>query len=333
MAAWWKHRNMIEERYMYGARKLVGHCTATKAGERGLVVLDSATDPLIAEAISQALRESGAAAVTIRVDQARTDSDEVAPAVAAAMKASDVIFLAVQVSLTHTVATKEACAAGARVAALTQWVPEMLEKGGIEADFHAIEPRVLRVAAVWDKGSSVRVTNAAGTDITLDITGREGTPHAKTGVVRKGTFHPIPDIEAPVSIVSANGTIVCDASIPYLGIGVLSEPVTLTVRDGNVTAISGGAAADTVRKSWEELADPNVYNVAELGIGMNPKCELTGRMLEDEGVASTCHFGIGSSYTLGGNVKAKCHYDFVLHDPTIEVDGEVIMRDGELLIE
>jgi leucyl aminopeptidase (aminopeptidase T) len=168
--------------------------------------------------------------------------------------------------------------------------------------------------------------------MTLDIRGREGTPHAKTGVVRTGTFHPIPDIESPVSPVTGNGVIVCDASIPYLGIGLLSEPVTLTVVDGRVTRIEGGKAADTVRAAWESMQDPNVYNLAELGIGMNPECRLTGRMLDDEGVASTCHFGIGSSYTLGGTVKAKCHYDFVLHDPTITVDGQVVMEAGELLI-
>lgn len=324
---------MIDEAYMYGARRLVGHCTNVQPGEKALVIYDSATDPIIAEALSQALKEVGAHAVILRSEGERTDSGQVAEPIAAAMLVSDVIFAAVQVSITHTEATQAACAAGARMAALTQWVPEMLVEGGIDADFRAIEPRVMKVAAVWDEGSSVRVTSAAGTDITLDIRGRLGTPHAKTGVVRAGTFHPIPDIESPVSIVSGDGTIVCDASIPYLGIGVLTEPVMLTVRDGNVVSIEGGKAADTVRASWESLNDPGVYNVAELGIGMNPSCKLTGRMLDDEGVASTCHFGIGSSYTLGGEVKASCHYDFVIHDPTIEVDGATIMRQGELLIQ
>ncbi len=324
---------MVEEKLMYGARRLVTQCTAVQPNENGLVVLDTRTDPVIADALAQALREVGATATVIRTDSAKTDSGEAAPTVAAAMLASDVIFTAVQVSLTHTEATKAACAAGARVAALTQWVPEMLAGGGIEADFRAIEPRVLRVAAAWDAGSTVTVTSAAGTDMTLDIRGRLGTPHAKTGVVRRGTFHPIPDIESPVSPVTGSGVIVCDASVPYLGIGVLSEPLTLTVEDGRVVAIEGGPAADVVRNSWEALRDPNVYHLAELGIGMNPSCRLTGRMLDDEGVASTCHFGIGSSYTLGGDVKAKCHYDFVLHDPTIAVDGTTIMRAGELLIQ
>lgn len=317
---------------MLGARRLVEHCTSVQPGEQALIVTDTSTDPTIAQSLAAALREVGATPLIVTTDEAKADSGEPAPPVAAAMLAADVIFTPVQVSITHTEAVKAACARGARVAALTQWVPDMLRGGGIEADFKAIEPRVMAVARIWDEGATVQVTSPSGTDMTLDIRGRRGTPHAKTGVVRPGTFHPIPDIEAPISPVTGSGVIVCDASIPYLGIGVLDEPVTLTVADGRVTSITGGWAAERVRQAWEAFDDPNVYHLAELGIGMNPHCRLVGLMLEDEGVATTCHFGIGTSNTLGGNVKAACHYDFVVHDPTIVVDDRVIMRDGQLLV-
>jgi leucyl aminopeptidase (aminopeptidase T) len=323
---------MVDPQLMFGARRLVTHCCDVQPGEEALVIIDAATDPVIADALAQAVRELNANCTTLRTQNAKADSGEPPAEVAAAMEKADVIFTAVQVSLTHTEATKAACARGGRVAALTQWVPEMLRGGGIEADFRAIEPTVRTVAAAWDTGSEVRVTTAAGTDMVLDIRGRLGTPHAKTCVVRPGTFHPIPDIESPVSPVTGSGIIVCDASIPYLGIGLLTEPVTLTVENGTVTSISGGAAADTVRAAWEAFDDPNVYHLAELGIGMNPRARLTGRMLDDEGVATTCHFGIGTSNTLGGFVKAKCHYDFVLHDPTITVDGRAIMLGGALQV-
>ncbi len=324
--------NTQATKLMFGARRLANEVTGVGAGERALVIIDSATDERIALALEAALEEVGAEVTVLRTERAKTDSGEPPPEIAGAMLTADVVFLAVQVSLTHTEAVKAVCAAGGRVAALTQWVPEMLAGGGIEADFRAIEPTVMRMAAIWDEGSSVRVTSEAGTDITMDIRGRFGTPHAKTGVVRPGTFHPIPDIESPVSPVTGDGVIVCDASIPYLGIGVLKQPVTLTVRDGRVVDISGGWAADRVRGAWEALDDPNVYHLAEIGIGMNPHCRLTGRMLEDEGVATTCHFGIGTSNTLGGDVKAKCHYDFIVQNPTISVDGRVVMDNGSLQV-
>lgn len=315
---------------LFGARRLVDQVTGVQRGERVLVVTDATTDPSIADAIRAAAVERGADAYVLLAAEAKADSGEPPAVVAAAMRAADVVFTAVRVSLTHTDVVREVCARGGRVAALTQWVPDMLVSGGIEADFQAIEPTVLALAALFDAGETLTVRSAAGTDMTMDIRGRLGTPHAKTGVVRKGTFHPIPDIEAPVSPVTGEGVIVCDASIPYLGIGVLEEPVTLRVRDGKVVSIEGGWAADRVRASWEAFGDPNVYNLAELGVGMNPHCRMRGLMLEDEGVATTCHFGIGTSNTLGGTVKAACHYDFIVHDPTIAIDGRVVMDRGVL---
>ncbi len=61
-----------------------------------------------------------------------------------------------------------------------------------------------------------------------------------------------------------------------------------------------------------EQKDPNVYNIAEIGVGLNPNCRMCGIMLEDEGVISTCHIGIGTSITLGGTVKAAVHYDLLM---------------------
>ena len=51
-------------------------------------------------------------------------------------------------------------------------------------------------------------------------------------------------------------------------------------------------------------------------------------MLEDEGVFGTCHIGIGTSITLGGKVKASCHYDVIMKNGTIVADGRVLMENG-----
>ena len=44
-------------------------------------------------------------------------------------------------------------------------------------------------------------------------------------------------------------------------------------------------------------------------------------MLEDEGVIGSAHIGIGTSITLGGVIKAPTHYDLIMWNPTIVVDG------------
>ncbi len=315
-----------------GARKLVEICASVLPGESVLVVTDSEKFS-IGEAVAAAAADAGADVTVAVMGTRRQDGHEPPRPVAAAMGAADVIFTPVAVSITHTSAIRDACVGGARAVVMTGWTPKMLQGGGLDADFRALKPVCERVAGYFERGSQVRVTTPAGTDVLLSIAGRTGI--AKTCIVVPGEFSPVPDIEATVSPLegSASGMIVADASIPYLGIGVLHESVRFTVERGLITSVEGGEVADRIRDAWERMDDPNVYNVAELGIGLNPACRLTGEMLEDEGCWGTVHFGTGTSITLGGNVKAACHYDLLMHKTTIEVDGETILEDGELQVE
>lgn len=314
-----------------GAEKLVRVCANVQPGESVLVV----TDPekrAIAEAVVDAAAEQGANVTLCVMATRQLDGEEPPEPVAAAMRASDVIFTPVAISITHTAAIRDACAAGARAVIMTGFTPRMMEQGGIDADFVALKPVCERVAGFFDRGSHVRVTTPAGTDMTLSIEGRPGI--AKTCIVAPGEFSPVPDIEATVSPVegTAEGIIVADASIPYLGIGVLSNTVRFEVRAGRIMTVNGGREATILREAWAGMNDPNVYNVAELGIGLNPACRLTGDMLEDEGCWGTVHFGTGTSITLGGTIKAACHFDLLMHKTTIEIDGVPILKDGELLV-
>ena len=84
------------------------------------------------------------------------------------------------------------------------------------------------------------------------------------------------------------------------------------VKDGRITSIEGGRQAQMLKDDLASKADPNVYNIAEMGMGLNPKCHFCGFMLEDEGVEGSVHIGIGTSITLGGTVKAACHYDLIM---------------------
>jgi leucyl aminopeptidase (aminopeptidase T) len=145
----------------------------------------------------------------------------------------------------------------------------------------------------------------------------------------------MPNSEASVSPVEGKteGTLVGDASIPYYDIGLLSEPVQMEVADGRVTSVTGGWQAQRISRQMAELNDPNVYNIAQLSFGLNPLCKMQGVMLEDEGVYGTSHIGIGTSSLLGGTVKAKMHYDVIMWSPTLELDGTVVLRDGEWLVE
>ena len=155
-----------------------------------------------------------------------------------------------------------------------------------------------------------------------------------TGRVSPGEFALIPTVEANVSPVegTAEGEVFIDGSIPYEDIGVLTEPVVLKVANGYISAISGGAQATRLQNLLDSKDDPHVYNIAEIGVGMNPSCRLCGLMLEDEGVYGSVHIGIGTSITLGGSVVAACHYDLITLRPTLYVDDQVVISEGQIQI-
>jgi leucyl aminopeptidase (aminopeptidase T) len=179
----------------------------------------------------------------------------------------------------------------------------------------------------------VKLTSLGGTNITMSIEGRSGNAHAC--VITPGKFSAVPNIEANISPVegTSEGTIVADASIPYMGIGLLAEPIRFSVNKGVVNKIEGGSQAIYLEKILAEQNDPNVYNIAQLAIGLNPMIpNVTGVMLNDEGAFGTMHIGIGTSSNIGGVVKASAHFDLVMYKPTLEIDGKQILKDGDLKI-
>jgi len=293
------------------------------------------TDPKMeryATLVADAARERGAVVTTCLIPVRRQDGEEPPEPVAKAMAEAGVVFSPVSISITHTRAMKAALEAGARAILMTAYTDGILTCPALlETDFHAQAAVCHKIGDAFTAGDRVRLTSPKGTDLTFSIEGR--TANVLTNIPEPGQLAPVPDIEVNVVPVtgSANGHLIADASIPYLGIGVLEEPVVCTMEDGYITRMEGGAEADRVRTYLSSFGDRNCFNVAELGVGLNPNARLTGEMLEDEGVLGTIHIGIGTSHTLGGEIVAPTHYDLLMWEPTIEVDGRIIQRDKEVL--
>ncbi len=312
-----------------GAKTLVEVCAAVKPQENVLIVTDFAKMP-IAEAVATAAYSLGAEVAICTIVPRSGHGQEPPPPIAEAMKNADVIFTPVTYSITHTRAVKNACEAGSRIIAMTDFREHMLIKGGLEADFNETKIMCQKMAQAFEKSTEVVLTSTGGTRLTMRKEGRPG--NALFCIVEPGQMSPAPNVEANFSPLegSAEGVIVADASIPYIDIGILTEAVIATVEKGMITDIKGGHQANLLAKDLRSRNDPQVYNVAELGVGLNPKCLMQGIMLEDEGVYGSVHIGIGTNITLGGNVKAAIHYDLLMWGGTIELDGNIVLEKGEV---
>jgi leucyl aminopeptidase (aminopeptidase T) len=153
--------------------------------------------------------------------------------------------------------------------------------------------------------------------------------NAETGLGIKGKPATFPDIEINTSIVedSGNGRIVIDGSIS--GAGVLDYPITLVVERGKIVDIEGGEEADQLRKRLDDFHDKNMYQIAEIGIGLNPEGCVRGVIIEDESTLGTGHIGIGNNIFMGGMNQASSHIALVFTHPKIILDGKMIIDGTE----
>ncbi|MEW6082238.1 MAG: leucyl aminopeptidase [Bacillota bacterium] len=310
---------------MEGARRLLEVCAGTRPGERVLVATDVSMPLSVSQALFSAALNLGA--IPVLAVMGFPMGEEPPEPVAAAMLSSDVILAPTSRSLYHTKACREACERGARLLAITECLEDTLMKGGIMADFRGLEPVVQRAAGILAKGSWIRITTPAGTDISASIEGRPG--NANTGVCqRPGMRMGVPDIEvnSPPIETTTQGQLVIDASIGQ--IGLLSQPVVVEIDGGRAVSIQGGPEAKAMKEVLDKTGDPASYVVAELAVGLNPEASVVGRIIEDEGAYLTGHVGFGDNIGHGGASKAPIHLDVVFWHPTVEVDGQVIFKEG-----
>lgn len=313
-----------------GCEILLHTCGEVKKGEKVLVITDD-TSHEIGEIMYQVSSEFTDTTL-VRMPDRHSHGEAPTAAIAAAMKEADVMFSATSFSLYNTDARISAGEKnGTRFVNMADYSMEMLEAGCLFTDWEAIRKIVDHTKEII-VGKKLHLTTPAGTNLTTSIEGR----HADTGygVSRyKGEASSPPDAEAAVGPAddSAEGVIVVDGSIPLPGIGLIKTPVTLKVEKGYIVDIKGGKEAQILKDTLASFNDKRVYLVAEVGFGLNPASHLSGRMLEDEGVMGTMHIGIGNNLAYGGTNNTPTHIDCILKNPTCEVDGHFVYKDGKLV--
>lgn len=316
-----------------GARHLVQHCGGLAAGENVVIVSDPSTKA-VGELLAQEAKAAGGNVTWLEAPVFAMHGQEPSAEIAQAMLQAHLVLGVTSKSMAHTSARRAACNAGARYLSLPEYSLELMADPAVKIDYLQAGAVAKRVADAFTNGCSARITTALGTDITLHFADRTGNC-CPGYVARPGELGSPPDIEANVSPeeTKSSGVVVVDGSIPYPGLGLLAQPIRLHVADGGVVDITGDEAI--VRKLTElfDSADPRKTRIlAECGVGLNPLAKLSGIMLTDEGAMGTMHFGFGSNATVGGLNNVPFHLDFVFTNPTLVVDGVVILNDGVCVI-
>lgn len=327
-----KESSISKEDVERGAMILARFCGQVRPGDRALIIVDDTTEE-VGKQIFKAAKELTRHVMLIKTKTEGMHGAEPLPDVAAAMLDADIIFGATKSSMAHTEARKNASGNGARYLSLPDYSLAQLASKALTVDFIAWTRKARRVKELLDKAERIEITTRKGTDLRLECAGR--TANFCPGFCgRPGTLGSPPDIETNIPPLEekSEGEIIVDGSIPCSEIGVIREDIPIKIKNGMIAEISETSVHAQALKGIFEMQGKNARVLAEFGVGLNPAAQLCGRMLEDEGCLGTVHFGFGSNSTIGGLNKINFHLDFVIRNPTVRVDGFVMIEEGKLRI-
>lgn len=209
-----------------------------------------------------------------------------------------------------------------------EWMRDFYFKACL-VDYKEMEKGLMKLRDVMDKGKLVHVVGKM-TDLYVNIEGR--LAEACAGECN------IPDGECFLAPVTdgVNGEVYFE--LPTLAMGHEVSGIHLEFKDGKVINASAERGDSALQKKLE--TDPGARFLGEFAIGAN--FNITQGMMNtlfDEKIGGTIHMALGRAYKDkrgGGENESAVHWDLVkdmrLDGSVLTIDGEVILKDGKLLV-
>ncbi len=312
---------------MRTAQMVVHNSARIHSGEDVCIVCDTNTFS-IGKVLAEACYGAGAETVLTLMTPREMHGNEPPRVVAAAMLGADVILAPTTYAITHTRARLEASKRGARTVIMRSITEDTMIHGAMLADYNEVSALSNRLAGKLSQTKKIRLVTDLGTDVTFNVEGRKGL--ALGGIViEPGTFTTLPSGEAAIAPLegATQGRIIIDFAMD--GIGRFNQPIELDVKDGRVISIAGGKEAQGLKRLLE--GDENAFVVAEFAIGTNPESRMIGNMAEDKILRGCVHVAVGDNHTIGGQCQSRVHLDGIILNPTVELDGQLVVDKGKLL--
>ena len=199
-------------------------------------------------------------------------------------------------------------------------------------DWDEVREHQAQLKEILDSGSEVRITSGETTDISMSIAGNPalndyGEKNLPGGEVFTA---PVPE--------TVEGEVLFDKPLYHQSREI--HDVYLRFENGTVVEHAASKNEDVLTGVLD--TDDGARRLGELGIGMNRDIDqFTYNMLFDEKMGDTVHMAIGRAYgdTVGEENEqndSAVHVDMIVdmsENSRIEVDGEVIQRDGTFVFE
>ena len=338
----------VEQKWIEAFAETFRLCGVSE-GETAAVLSESQSRPVNVELADLALQRLGArvfrvsvptppqrAPVPVRSTGASDAIGGLDPVISALAAAGFVADCTVE-GLLHAPELGAILAGGARILMVSNEHPEILER--LVPD-PALKPRVDGGAALLAEASQMRVTSAAGTDLTVDVS------QAPTGASWGCTNGPGTIAHWPGGLClcfppagTVNGTLVLDVGDVNLTFKrYLESPVRLRITDDYITDISGdGLDAELMLSYLEAWDDPDAYAVSHVGWGMNPAARWDALTMYDRtqfngtelrAFAGNFLYSTGANETAGRHTLG--HFDLPMRNCTVTLNGKIVVEAGKL---
>ena len=206
-------------------------------------------------------------------------------------------------------------------------------------DWEALAGKMAQMKEILDDGSEVRLVTERGdrpdTNLTMSIEDRTAVNSAASVAYDS---HNLPSGEVFTAPYDAEGEVFFDVPMTINSRRVRN--VRLAFEDDEVVDYAAEQGEDEIESILE--TDEGARRLGEFGVGMNRGIDrVTDNILFDEKMGDTVHLALGRAYNSNlpegetGNQSAV-HVDLITdvsEASRVEVDGEVVQRDGRFRFE
>lgn len=196
----------------------------------------------------------------------------------------------------------------------------------VDADYEDLHQRAAWLETTLNAGQTLHISTPLGTD--LEVRRGNRPIFCDTGTVESFGDLPAGEVGFAPLETSVQGRVVVD-STRYQGCHAVG--LELMFDDGIMTPRRATQGFDSFMTVWDRF-DEGRRHLADVGIGINSAVyAVTGYAPMDVKVAGSCHIALGDNILMGGKITSNLHWDMVLLQPTVTVDGTVILKNGRFV--
>jgi aminopeptidase len=214
---------------------------------------------------------------------------------------------------------------------------EQMIWSGVGADYSAIAKQAEQMKQLLATGKKMHITSPAGTDLTLELGGRpvfvddgelSAADQQEKLIYNRTVSLPGGRIYSTCQETSATGHLAC----PNMINGGDGKPVNAfkaDLKNGELVNVRADTGVEGFQKMMA-LYSPAALQLDRVSIGLNPVMK-TQKDYHPATAAGMVVVSTGNNALYGGQNKTPGGATFPITNATVDIDGQVIVRDGQLV--